>query len=46
MVDTNIKSFLFSYPIPANDDAIDSVCYIINMLSNKLLLLKYKKLML
>jgi ribosomal protein S2 len=46
MVDTNIRSFLFTYPIPANDDALDSVCYITNILSKKLLLLKYKKLML
>ena len=46
MIDTNIKSFLFSYPIPSNDDALDSICYIINMLSKKLLLLKYKNVLL
>jgi ribosomal protein S2 len=46
MIDTNIKSFLFTFPIPSNDDAIDSVCYIISILSKKILLLKYKKLML
>ena len=46
MVDTNIKSFLFTYPIPANDDALSSVCYIINIISKQVLLIKYKKLML
>jgi hypothetical protein len=46
MVDTNIKSYLFTYPIPSNDDAIDSVCYIIGIISKQLLLLKYKNLML
>src|SRR5690606_37054193 len=46
MVDTNIKSYLFSYPIPSNDDAIDSVCYIIGIISKQILLLKYKNLML
>lgn len=46
MVDTNIKSYLFSYPIPSNDDAIDSICYIIGIISKQILLLKYKNLML
>src|SRR5690606_2274752 len=46
MVDTNIKSYLFTYPIPSNDDSIDSVCYIIGIISKQLLLLKYKNLML
>jgi ribosomal protein S2 len=46
MVDTNIKSFLFTFPIPSNDDALSSVCYIINIVSKQILLIKYKKLML
>ena len=46
MVDTNIKSFLFHFPIPSNDDSINSVCYIMGILSKKILLSKYKKLIL
>jgi ribosomal protein S2 len=46
MIDTNIKSFLFTFPIPSNDDSTSSVCYILSILSTKLLLLKYKKLIL
>lgn len=46
MVDTNIKSYLFHYPIPSNDDSLDSICYIINILSKHILLCKYKKVLL
>lgn len=46
MIDTNIKSFLFTFPIPSNDDSINSVCYIISILTKQLLLLKYKKIIL
>jgi small subunit ribosomal protein S2 len=46
MVDTNIKSFLFHFPIPSNDDSVQSICYIINILTKKILIYKYKKLML
>jgi small subunit ribosomal protein S2 len=46
MVDTNIKSFLFHFPIPSNDDSIQSICYIINLLTKKILIFKYKKLIL
>lgn len=46
MVDTNIKSYLFSYPIPSNDDSLESVSYIMNLLSTHILLSKYKKVVL
>ena len=46
MVDTNVKSFLFNYPIPSNDEALDSVCFITSLISNKLLLFKFKKVIL
>ena len=44
MVDTNIRSYLFHFPIPSNDDSILSISYIVNVLSKKILLLKYKNL--
>lgn len=43
LVDTNVKSYLFNYPIPSNDDAINSINYIISIISKKILLYKYKK---
>lgn len=43
LVDTNIKSFLFSLPIPSNDDALNSLNFILSIISKKLLLCKYKK---
>lgn len=43
LVDTNIKSFLFNYPVPANDDSLNSINYILSLISKKLLLYKYKK---
>jgi small subunit ribosomal protein S2 len=46
MVDTNIKSYLFHFPIPSNDDSIYSISFITSLISNKLLLVKYKKLIL
>ena len=46
MIDTNIKSYLFNFPIPSNDDSLESISYIINILSKNLLLLKYKKVIL
>jgi ribosomal protein S2 len=46
IVDTNVKSFLFTYPIPSNDDSLEGICYILNILSKHILLSKYKKLML
>lgn len=46
MVDTNIKSFLFNYPIPSNDDSLEGLCYIINILSKYILICKYKKILL
>lgn len=46
MVDTNIKSYLFHYPIPSNDDSFKSIYFIINILSIHILLCKYKKVLL
>lgn len=46
MVDTNIKSYLFNYPIPSNDDSLEGVCYIVNILSRYILVCKYKKVIL
>ena len=43
LVDTNIKSFLFTLPVPSNDDSIDSINFILSLISKKLLLYKYKK---
>lgn len=44
IMDTNIKSHLFNFPIPANDDSINSVCFILSYISRQILLYKYKKL--
>lgn len=46
MVDTNIKSYLFNYPIPSNDDSLEGICYIVNILSRHILVCKYKKVIL
>lgn len=46
LVDTNVKSFLFNYPIPSNDDSLNSINYILSLISKKLLLCKYKKVIL
>lgn len=46
MVDTNVKSYLFHYPIPSNDDSLKSIGFIINILSTHILLCKYKKVLL
>lgn len=43
LVDTDIKSFLFTLPIPSNDDSIDSINFVLSLISKKLLLYKYKK---
>lgn len=43
LVDTNIRSYLFNYPIPSNDDSIESLNYILSIISKKLLISKYKK---
>jgi small subunit ribosomal protein S2 len=43
MVDTDIKSYLFNYPIPSNDDSFISVSFIISILSKQILSSKYKK---
>lgn len=46
LVDTNIKSFLYKFPIPSNDDSMFSICYIVSIIAKKFLLLKYKNLIL
>jgi len=45
VVDTNVKNFLFNFPIPANSDGKDSLCYIISLITRQILLIKYKKLL-
>ena len=45
IVDTNVKNFLFNLPIPANSDSNESFCFIINIISRQILLMKYKKLL-
>lgn len=46
LVDTNVKSYLFNYPIPSNDDSLNSINYILSLISKKLLLYKYNKVIL
>jgi ribosomal protein S2 len=46
VIDSNIKTYLYHLPIIANDDNIESITFILSILSNKLLLLKYKKVIL
>jgi ribosomal protein S2 len=46
MVDSNIKTYLYNLPIIANDDTIESVSFVLSLISKKILLLKYKKLIL
>lgn len=43
LVDTNIKSYLFNFPIPSNDDSLNSINFFLSILSKHLLLCKYKK---
>jgi ribosomal protein S2 len=45
VVDTNVKNFLFNFPIPANSDGKESLCYIISLITRQILLIKYKKLL-
>jgi ribosomal protein S2 len=45
IVDTNIKNFLFNFPIPANSENKESLCFIISIISRQILLIKYKKLL-
>ena len=44
VVDTNVKNFLFKFPIPSNSEGKESLCYIISLISRQILLMKYKKL--
>jgi ribosomal protein S2 len=44
VVDTNIKNFLFNFPIPSNSEGQESICYIISLVAKQILLIKYKKL--
>ena len=43
VVDTNVKNFLFNFPIPANSEGQESLCYIISIITRQILLIKYKK---
>jgi len=45
VVDTNVKNFLFNIPIPSNSEGQESLCFLINLLSREILLIKYKKLL-
>ena len=44
VVDTNVKNFLFNFPIPSNSEGKESLCYIISLVTRQILLIKYKKL--
>lgn len=44
VVDTNVKNFLFKFPIPSNSESKESLCYIISLITRQILLIKYKKL--
>lgn len=44
VVDTNVKNFLFNFPIPSNSEGKESLCYIISLITRQILLIKYKKL--
>lgn len=44
VVDTNVKNFLFNFPIPSNSEGKESICYIISLVARQILLIKYKKL--
>ena len=44
VVDTNVKNYLFNFPIPANSESKESLCFIISLITKQILLIKYKKL--
>jgi len=46
MIDSNIKTYLCNLPIIANDDTVESVSFVLSLISKKILLLKYKKVIL
>jgi len=46
MIDSNIKTYLCNLPIIANDDTVASVSFVLSLISKKILLLKYKKVIL
>jgi small subunit ribosomal protein S2 len=46
IIDSNDRSFLVKFPIISNEHSIESYCFILNIISKLILLLKYKKLIL
>ena len=41
IIDSNTKSFLVKFPIVSNDDSLESLYFILNIVSRLILLLKY-----
>lgn len=43
LVDTNVKTFLYNIPVGCNDDSLDSITFMLNIFSQYVIRLKYKK---
>jgi len=46
LIDTNVKSHVFNFPIVCNDDSIESVSFMCSILSKNIILYKYTKIVL